>query len=252
MLYSRRVRDDTQEMVTVKHMKFLVGTLSIGAVLFGTSACILEPDPSPSSSGAAQSDSSSATSSETAEPAPPPEAAELYPALERTPDENDELPVEADLGDITPDSVRLLGWASYAAQFIATDEDDDLCFIAWATPGDGDGTPVDYGTPGIQCRPVQEVQDQGLAVRVDQEKDSDGLVAHLLPPDMEMKQVKKVILAIPGNHEDLRPPVEIMDNFDHSITLAMGTETADDLGPIDIPRPDGSTLTLEPTPEMTN
>lgn len=84
-------------------------------------------------------------------------------------------------------------------------------------------------------------------MRVDEGAGSDGLVAHLLPPDLEMPQVKRTILAIPGNHQDLRPPVEIMDNVDHSITLAMGTETADKLGDIEIPRPDGETLTLTPT-----
>lgn len=234
----------------MKPMKFLVGTLSIGAVLVGSSACVSEPEPAPASSSDVQTSDSSGPASETAQQTP--QAEEIYPALQQSPDEEDKLPAKADLGNIKPDSVRWLGSSSYAAQYVATDENDNLCFIAWATPGHGDATPVDLGSPGIQCSKIPEVLKQGIAVRVDEGSDSDGLVAHLLPPDMEMSQVKKTILAIPGNHQDLRPPVEIMDNVDHSITIAMGTQTADKLGGIAIPRPDGDTLTLASTPETDN
>ena len=236
----------------MKHVRLFISTLSVGAVLVGTSACIAEPESAPASSSEVQGNASSGAATETAQQTPPASAEELYPALKRTPDENDQLPAKADLGNIDLYSVRWLGSSSYTAQFIATDADDNLCFIAWATPGHGDATPVDYGSPGIQCNTLPEVQQQGLSARVDQDEGSDGLVAHLLPPDMEMPQVKKTILAIPGNHQDLRPPVEIMDNVDHSITLAMGTETADDLGALEIPRPDGETLTLMSAPETGN
>ena len=236
----------------VKHARLIISTLSVGAVLVGSSACISEPESAPASSSEVQGSNSSGPATETAQQTPAPQAEELYPALKRTPGEDDQLPAKADLGNINRDSVRWLGSSSYTAQFIATDSEDNLCFIAWATPGHGDATPVDYGSPGIQCSTIPEVQQQGLSVRVDQGEGSDGLVAHLLPPDMEMPQVKKTILAIPGNHQDLRPPVEIMDNVDHSITLAMGTETADDLGGIEIPRPDGETLALTSPPETDN
>lgn len=187
----------------MKHLELLVGTLSIGAVLVGSSACVSEPEPAPASANEVQTRDSSVPASETTQQRPQAQAEEMYPALQRSPDENDKLPATADLGNIDPDSVRLLGFSSYAAQFVATDENNNLCFVAWATPGDGDGTPVKYGTPGIRCSEIPEVLKEGISVRVDEGAGSDGLVAHLLPPDMERPQVKKTILAIPGNHQDL-------------------------------------------------
>lgn len=255
-------RQDQREFQAIFHdlkgkhhmnrLRITMGLLGVGTIMITGAGCATQSEVPIASSSATVSGStdvspsaaasSTQVASETQQGTEDPE--DLYPVLKAAAGENDKLPAEADLDDIDPASVRSLGSSAYASQFVAVTKDKEVCLIAWAIPGSGDGTPVNYGSPGIECEDVDDVVEDGLGVRVEPEKDASDLVAFLLPPDMEEDQVRKTVLAIPGNHEDLRPPVEINTNVDGSITLAMDTATADELGSIEIPRPDGTTLSL--------
>ena len=133
---------------------------------------------------------------------------------------------------------------AYAEQFAAVNDQGDLCLVAWANSGDGDGT-ANLSGPGIEGDDPAEVKDDGLSLRIEASINNPGVVLNMLPPDLTEDVVRTELLKIPGNHEDLRPPVEFGATDFGLASVAMLPETADELGKISIPRPDGTSFTLD-------
>ena len=153
-------------------------------------------------------------------------------------------PAEIDDPSIKQVSIRALASLAYAEQFAAVNDSGYLCLIAWANSGDGDGTATLRG-PRIECDDPAEVKVEGLSLRIEATTDNPGVVLNMLPPDLTENAVRTELLKIPGNHEDLRPPVEFSSTDFGLVSVAMLPETADDLDKISIPRPDGTSFSLD-------
>ncbi|WP_404290612.1 hypothetical protein [Glutamicibacter arilaitensis] len=227
--------------------------LSLGFLLLLATSCaaVNEPSSSPSSPPVAKStdspspsNSSSATGSTPVSGDDQVTADDIIPTLTRPDTSEDQPPAEIEDPSIKQVSFRVLGSLAYAQEFAAVNESGDLCLIAWANSGDGDGTATLTG-PEIECDEPAEVKSEGLSLRIDSTKGNPGVVLHMLPPDLTEDVVRTELLKIPGNHEDLRPPVEFNATNFGLVSVAMTPQTADGLGQISIPRPDGSDFKLD-------
>ena len=170
-------------------------------------------------------------------------AEQIIPTLSRPDSSDDALPAELEDASIKLVSIRTLAPLSYAEEFAAVNDKGELCLVAWANSGDGDGSATLNG-PAVECANPATVKTDGLSVRIKATKDNPGVVLNVLPPDLTKKVVRQELLKIPGNHEDLRPPVEFGATDFGLVSVAMLPETADELGKISIPRPDGSKFSL--------
>lgn len=227
--------------------------VSLAPLLFIASSCAVTNDPADiqdtppaSESTLGTSPSSSATSTEPSQNANTQQvsAEEIIPTLAQPDSEEDQPPAEVDDPSIKQSSLRTLAQLSYANEFAAINDSGELCLVAWANSGDGDATTTLSG-PGIECDEPFEVKQEGLALRIDATKDNVGVVLAILPPDLTEDAVRTELLKIPGNHEDLRPPVEFSATDFGLVSVAMSPDTADNLGQITFPRPGGSDFTLE-------
>lgn len=224
--------------------------LSLGSLLLVATSCAAVSEPSSSPPVAESTDSSSPSSSSSDTGLTPVSgddqvtADEIIPTLTRPDTSEDQPPAEIKDPSIKQVSFRALASLAYAQEFAAVNESGDLCLIAWANSGDGDGTATLTG-PEIECDEPAEVKTEGLSLRIDSTKDNLGVVLHMLPPDLTEDVVRTELLKIPGNHEDLRPPVEFNATDFGLVSVAMTPQTADELGQISIPRPDGSEYKLD-------
>ena len=208
-----------------------------------STVAVVSQSPESSESSATPTTSSSATASASAT-AKSVTAEEVVPALARkqvSEDRSEQGLVET---SISEDDVRLFALMSYAQVYVATDSSGDLCLAAWATSGDQDGTGKVNG-PNVECADPAVVKENGLQLEVTGTSDQPEVVLALLPADPTEKVVRTQLLKIPGNHEDLRPPVEFKASEDGLVAVAMEPTTARDLGEITFPREDGSTFTLD-------
>ncbi|GGJ71408.1 hypothetical protein [Glutamicibacter ardleyensis] len=232
--------------------------ISLGSLALVLTSCtaVSDPSSSPSSNPTSESTLSSATSSSAAGTSAPTAqstaasetdqvtADQIIPTLSRPDTSEDQPPAEVTDPSIKQVSLRALARLSYAEEFAAVNDKGDLCLIAWANSGDGDGTAT-LSEAGLQCDEPAEVKTDGLSLRIEQTKDNPGVVLNMLPPDLTEDAVRTALLKIPGNHEDLRPPVEFGSTDFGLVSVAMLPETADGLGSISIPRPDGKDFTLD-------
>ncbi|MGP9607049.1 hypothetical protein ACT3TP_12750 [Glutamicibacter sp. AOP38-B1-38] len=227
--------------------------LSLGSLLLVATSCAAVGEPASSQSNApaaestgssSPSKSASATGSTPASGDDQVTADEIIPTLSRPDTSEDQPPAEIEDPSIKQVSLRALASLSYAQEFAAVNESGDLCLIAWANSGDGDGTATLNG-PEIECDEPAEVKAEGLSLRIDSTKDNPGVALHMLPPDLTEDVVRTELLKIPGNHEDLRPPVEFNATDFGLVSVAMTPQTADELGQLSIPRPDGSDFKLD-------
>ncbi|PRB72792.1 hypothetical protein [Arthrobacter sp. MYb213] len=229
-----------------------LGALALLATSCGaaTSVATNPSSSTPAASTATSSPSTSAPVSKSSSPATSTTADDritadqIIPTLSRPDTDEDMPPAEIDDPSIKQVSFRALASLAYAEQFAAVNDAGDLCLVAWANSGDGDGT-ANLSGPGIECDDPAEVKDDGLSLRIKSSKDNPGVVLNMLPPDLTEDVVRTELLKIPGNHEDLRPPVEFGATDFGLVSVAMLPETADELGKISIPRPDGTSFALD-------
>ncbi|WP_324091634.1 hypothetical protein [Glutamicibacter sp.] len=230
--------------------------VSFGALALLASSCgaatsvATSQSPTAAASTAASPPSVSAPVSKSSSPATSASAKDritadqIIPTLSRPETDEDMPPAEIDDPSIKQVSFRALASLAYAEQFAAVNDAGDLCLIALANSGDGDGS-ANLNGPGIECDDPAEVKDEGLSLRIEASKDNPGVVLNMLPPDLTEDVVRTELLKIPGNHEDLRPPVEFGSTDFGLVSVAMLPETADELGKISIPRPDGTLFSLD-------
>jgi len=170
-------------------------------------------------------------------------AEDLIPAFSREQTSEDRPEDKVTDSTLKPESFRLLNLMSYASQYVAVNDSDELCLLAWAKSGDQDGTGITNG-PNTECQDPAVVKQSGIQLEVTGNSDQPEVVLAMLPPDLTEKIVRTELLKIPGNHEDLRPPVEFKASEDGIVSVAMEVDTARDLGKISFPRPDGTKFTL--------
>ncbi|MHA6967280.1 hypothetical protein ACX5K5_06215 [Glutamicibacter bergerei] len=233
--------------------------ISLGSLALVLTSCtaVSAPSSTPSSNPASESTLGSASSSSAAAGTSAPTgqstaasetdqvtADQIIPTLSRPGNTEDEPPADVTDPSIKQVSLRALAPLSYAEEFAAVNDKGDLCLIAWANSGDGDGTAT-LSEPGLQCDEPAKVKTDGLSLRIEQTKENPGVVLNMLPPDLTEDAVRTALLKIPGNHEDLRPPVEFGSTDFGLVSVAMLPETADELGSISIPRPGGKAFTLD-------
>lgn len=170
-------------------------------------------------------------------------AEDIVPSLKLAQSDTDLPPEEIKDASIKKETFRALAPLSYAREYAAVNESGDLCLVAWASSGDGDG-PATLNGPKIQCENPTEAKENGISLKIESDKDKPGVVLAMLPPEITEDVARSVLLKIPGNHEDLRPPVEFRATEDGLVSVAMEPETAKDLGEITFPRKDGSDFVL--------
>lgn len=226
--------------------------LGLSAVLLAT-ACSTATETTDKSSTSAEpaSESSQSAPSASSSSSPSPTssagsvtAQDIIPTLAQAQSDEDKAPAEFNEPSIKASSLRALAPLSYAQEFAAVNDEDELCLIAWANSGDGDGTATLNG-PEVECEDPSEVKDEGLKLSIDSAKDKPGVVLAMLPPDITEDAARTELLKIPGNHEDLRPPVEFKATDFGVVSIAMEPATAEELGSITFPRKDGTKFTLD-------
>ncbi|UXN31360.1 hypothetical protein [Glutamicibacter sp. M10] len=232
--------------------------IGLSAVLLATSCSAASPtseesgtsaEPVSATSQSQKGDKSSATpsASPSASASKSPasvSAKDIIPTLAKPQTDEDRPSQKFNDSSIKKSSFRALAPLSYAQEFAATNKEGDLCLVAWAQSGDGDGSATING-PETECDAPAEVQKDGLTLNIDGSDKKPGVVLAMLPPDVAEKDVRTVLLKIPGNHEDLRPPVEFKATDFGIVSVAMEPATAKELGTITIPRKDGSDFTLD-------
>jgi len=226
--------------------------LGLSAVLLAT-ACSATAETNEKSDASAKpvSESSQASKSEKSTATPSPtssadsvSAQDIIPSLAKAQSDEDKAPADFNEPTIKPTDLRALAPLSYAQEFAAVNDEGELCLVAWANSGDGDGTATLNG-PEIECEDPAEVKTDGLKLSIEGTKDKPGVVLAMLPPDITEAMARTELLKIPGNHEDLRPPVEFKATDFGVVSVAMEPATAKDLGSISFPRKDGTKFTLE-------
>ena len=221
-----------------------LGTLALLATSCGAASSAAPSQSSPTVAETTAAPSSSTSASASASTDDQVTADQIIPTLSRPDTDDDMPPAEIDEPSIKQVSFRALASLSYAEQFAAVNDRGDLCLIAWANSGDGDGT-ASLSGPEIECGEPAEVKNEGLSLRIEATEDNPGVVLNMLPPDLTEKVVRTELLKIPGNHEDLRPPVEFGSTDFGLVSVAMLPETADQLDKVSIPRPDGTSFSLD-------
>jgi len=226
--------------------------LGLGAVLLAT-ACSTASESNDKLGASAETTSKTSQSTPSSSASAKPSAAsgagtvraqDIIPALTH-PQRDEDVPSE-DLNEpsIKEENLRALAPLSYAKEFVAVNDEDELCLVAWAQSGDGDGTATLNG-PEVECEDPSEVKNEGLTLSIDATKDNPGVVLAMLPPDVTEAVARTELLKIPGNHEDLRPPVEFKATDFGIVSIAMEPATAEELGSISFPRKDGTKFTLD-------
>ncbi|TAP27019.1 hypothetical protein [Arthrobacter sp. S41] len=228
--------------------------IGLSAVLLATSCSATSPtseesgtsaEPVSATSQSQNGDKSSSTPSASASRSSASVGAkDIIPTLAKPQTDEDRPSQKFNDSSIKKSSFRALAPLSYAQEFAATNKEGDLCLVAWAQSGDGDGSATING-PETECDAPAEVQKDGLTLNIDGSDKKPGVVLAMLPPDVAEKDVRTVLLKIPGNHEDLRPPVEFKATDFGIVSVAMEPATAKELGTITIPRKDGSDFTLD-------
>ncbi|MGP9606090.1 hypothetical protein [Glutamicibacter sp. AOP33-2CA-4] len=176
--------------------------------------------------------------------APAPDATELMPVLSEALGDDDRLPEGFEPTEsYTADALRLLARSSYGDHFVAEGLDGELCLITVAASKEQGADPE---VAASTCPPVQHVVENGILLEVTGGESSFEVVTYLLPPDISEQSARDAInKLIPDNHTDLRPPVEILSE-DSAVLLVMTSETSQELGEFQLPRPNGDSLTLRP------
>ncbi|MGO2052523.1 hypothetical protein CQ010_11525 [Arthrobacter sp. MYb211] len=176
--------------------------------------------------------------------APVPDATELMPVLSEEAGDADRLPEGFETSEAyTAEALRMLAQSSYGDHFVAEGVNGELCLITVAAPKEQGMEPE---VAASTCPPVEHVAENGILLAVTGGESSFDVVTFLLPPDIsEQTATETINKLVPNNHTDLRPAVEILSN-DSAVLLVMTSETSQELGDFQLPRPNGDSLTIRP------
>ncbi|WP_404289403.1 hypothetical protein [Glutamicibacter arilaitensis] len=175
---------------------------------------------------------------------PPPAATELMQVLNEEAGDEDRLPEGFEPTEsYIADTLRLLARSSYGEHFAAEGINGELCLITVAAPKEQG---MDPEVAASTCPPLEHVLANGILLAVTGGESSFDVVTYLLPPDISEQTVTdKINELVPDNHNDLRPPVEIISE-ESTLLLVMTSETSQELGDFQLPRPNGDSLTIRP------
>lgn len=178
----------------------------------------------------------------------PARAEELVPALASAQGAADRLPQDVDVTDqanLRPESSRLIGERDLASYWVARNDRDEICFVLRLAPA-ADGHPGDAGIMGVSCGTAAEFAEDGISLRLG--GGDGGVVAHLLPPVVDAPAVKDAFDRAGGVPARALRVAALSGGSagteDSPVLVSMRTSTADDVGPVEVPRASGEPFVL--------
>lgn len=178
----------------------------------------------------------------------PVQADELVPALASEQRNADRLPQDVDVAeqaDLRPDSSRLIGERALASYWVARNDRGEICSVV-RLAAEADGHPGDAGITSVSCSTVVEFVHYGASLRL--EGGDGGVVAHLLPPDIDPSTVEDTFDragGLPANALSVAALSADPAGTDASpVLVSLSTTAADQVGPVEVPRESGEPLLL--------
>lgn len=178
----------------------------------------------------------------------PVQADELVPALASEQQNEDRLPQDvnvAEQANLRPDSSRLIGKRALASYWVARNNRGEICFVV-RLAAEADGHPDDAGITSVSCSTAVEFVHYGSSLRL--EGGDGGVVAHLLPPGIDVSTVEKTFDRAGGTSIDAlnvaAPSADPTGTNRSAVLVSLSTTAADEVGPVEIPRGSGEPLLL--------
>lgn len=160
------------------------------------------------------------------------DATELVPILSANAADSDPRPAVIDLADTDLDilSLRYFGDSDLGRHWVASDKDGAVCLLTEAAPGSGAG-----GVGGIACTPAGGFYQLGASLRLEGAAE-EGVVAHLLPPDVAASEVSASLAAARDSAQvSADANGELLDR-EGSVILVQSTADADRVGVFEVAR----------------
>lgn len=135
----------------------------------------------------------------------------------------DRLPRAVRKGDksLLPDSSRLLGKSRYGRHWVAVNVDGNICLVTQLAAREQDGH-RSSALSGASCATRQALRHRGVSLSLDGQS-ADGVVAYLLPPDVEKSSAQRVVDQL---NQDPKAGAELLER-DRSLLLvhSVGADT---------------------------